>query len=113
MEKKRGPLYTKDEVVLCAYAAMYNAADFGGINKISKLKERSIDSIKMKIQNIASMLDEEKVKRYNYDKISPLTGLTTGESGRKTNWNIVKELYPLSQADFLSMCKKIVKEKNL
>ncbi len=63
----------------------------------------------MKIKNIASMLDEENIKRCNYDKISPLTGLTTGQTGRRTHWKIVETLYPLSQAEFLSKCKEIVK----
>ena len=105
--------YTEDEIVLCTYAAMYNADDFGGIEKIHKLKDRSKASIEMKIKNIASMLDEENVKRHNYDNISPLTGLTTGKSGRRTNWNIVEKLHPLYQNDFLNTCKKIVKEKSL
>lgn len=112
-DSSKGAKYTESEVVLCTYAAMYNTDDFGGIEIIHKLKDRSKASIKMKIQNIASMLDEENVKRHNYDKISPLTGLTTGKLGRRTNWSIVEKLHPLSQTDFLNMCKKIVKEENL
>ena len=96
MEKKSGFRYAEDEIVLCTYAAMYNAGDFGGIEKIHKLKNRSKASIELKIKNIASMLDEENVKRHNYDKIKPLTGLPAGKSGRRTDWDKVVTLYPLS-----------------
>lgn len=60
----RGHLYTEDEVILCTYAEMYSVNDFGGINKIQSLQNRSLDSIKMKIMNIASMLDENKIERF-------------------------------------------------
>lgn len=101
-------LFTKEEIVLCTYSAMYASNDFGGINKIYLLKHRSISSIKMKIMNIASMLDENGIRRFNYDSVPPLTGLTTGQTGRRTNWNIVATLYPLLKEDFLKKCNMIV-----
>lgn len=101
-------LYTPDEITLCTYSAIYDANDFGGILKINFLKNRSIDSIKMKIQNIAEMLDEEGIKRFNYGEISPLTGLPNGQTGRRTNWELVKKLYPLNKNDFLKKCKTIL-----
>lgn len=58
--------------------------------------------------NIASMLDENGIRRFNYDSVPPLTGLTTGQTGRRTNWNIVATLYPLSKEDFLKKCNMIV-----
>ena len=45
------------------------------------------------------MLDERNILRHN--NITPLTGKTTGEKGRKTNWNVAEHLYPLKQEDFL------------
>lgn len=100
-------LFTYDEIVLCTYAAMYNENDFGGIEKIYNITNRSRSSIKMKIMNIASMLDEEGIKRFNYNRIFPLTGLTTGETGRRTNWDIVSSLYTLPKNEFLTKCKGI------
>ncbi len=100
-------LFTYEEIVLCSYAAMYNANDFGGIKKIYDITNRSINSIKMKIMNIASMLDEEGIERFNYNIISPLTGLPTGETGRRTNWDIVSSLYTLPKNEFLTKCKGI------
>lgn len=101
-------LFTENEITLCTYAAMYDADDFGGIDAIYYLEFRSTDSIKMKIMNIASMLDEESITRYNYQTIKPLTGLTTGEKGRRTNWDIVKKLYPLDKDKFLELCLSII-----
>lgn len=104
----RNSLFTKDEIVLCTYSAMYDSNDFGGIDKIQLLEHRSISSIKMKIKNIASMLDENGVRRFNYDSVSPLTGLPTGRTGRRTNWDIVTTLYLLSKENFLKKCNTIV-----
>lgn len=101
-------LFTKDEIVLCTYSAMYDADDFGGINEIYTLQHRSISSIKMKIMNIASMLDENSIRRFNYNSVPPLTGLTTGQSGRRTNWDIVETLYSLPKEEFLKRCKTIL-----
>lgn len=103
-----GNLFTKEEIVLCTYSAMYDSNDFGGINKICLLQQRSISSIKLKIMNIASMLDENEVRRFNYSSVSPLTGLTTGQTGRRTNWDIVTTLYPLPKEDFLKKCNIII-----
>lgn len=106
----REHLYTEDEVILCTYAAMYSENDFGGINKIKLLQHRSISSIKMKIKNIASMLDENGIKRFTYDSISPLTGLPTGRTGRRTNWEIVSKICKLEKNVFLQKCKEILKK---
>ena len=112
-KKQKRIKYTAEEVTLCTYAAMYNSADFGGNAAIRNLQhtpaeKHSMKSIIMKIENIASMLDERKILRYN--NITPLSGKTTGEKGRKTHWNVVEPLYPLKQEDFLEKCKAIIKK---
>ncbi len=78
-------LFTKDEITLCTYIARFGKREFDE-NDIQKLKERSISSIKMKVQNIASMLDEKGFE--TNDKVSKLTGKPHGEKWRKTNWDI-------------------------
>jgi hypothetical protein len=78
--------FTRDEIVLCIYAARY---DIGGIDAIHALTQRSRSSIRMKIQNIVAMCDEEGITR-NLDQ-NALTGLPTGEIGRRTNWNELSE----------------------
>lgn len=98
--------YTPDEITLCAYAAMYDAADFGGERRIEMLTHRSAGSIRMKIQNIAAMLDEAGIKRHSF--VSPLTGRPPGESGRTTNWEQVESLCRLPRAAFLDRCRSIV-----
>jgi hypothetical protein len=100
-------LYTKPEILLCTYAAMYDAEDFGGLSTIQKLQDRSLSSIKLKISNIAAMLDEESVPRKG--KVSPLSGLPRGECGRRTNWPWVQSLCSLNQKSFLTQCIVTVK----
>jgi hypothetical protein len=98
--------YTNDEVILCAYAAIYDANDFGGIAAIAALTCRSKSSIPMKIRNIACTLDEKGVARHN--AIRPLTGKTTGDHGRKTDWATVEPLTAVNRDALLSMCLQIV-----
>ena len=99
-------LFTNDEIVLCTYAARYGSDDFGGTGVISTLTDRSLGSIKMKIQNIASMLDEHDVSRDA--SITALTGKTTGESGRLTNWDVVSQYIETGRDAHLSECKNIL-----
>ena len=111
IQMPKGKRYTMDEVTLCAYAALYDAHDFGGLDKIISLEKnpsqrRSIASVTMKIQNIASMLDEHRVERQS--NVSPLTGLTTGKKGRKTDWNRVEICLSLRKEDFLRKCMQII-----
>lgn len=74
--------------------------------KIASYGKRPESSVKMKIQNIAAMLDEKGIKRC--DDISPLSGKTTGESGRETDWPLVKKLINLEKKVLWQKCKKIL-----
>lgn len=98
--------FTRDEITLCTYAAMYQASDFGGESAIEKIAHRSRGSIKMKIQNIAAMLDEAGIPRMN--AVAPLTGLPAGKAGRTTNWEIVQPLTKCERKAFLERCRDIV-----
>jgi hypothetical protein len=98
--------FRHDEIVLCAYAARFNGDDFPGIDAIHSLLGRSRASIQMKIQNIAAMLEEQGIVRSN--EVSPLSGRTTGEQGRRTNWDIVSGLLRLSREEHLAECHRIL-----
>ncbi len=98
-------LYTENEIILCTYLALYDTNDFSETD-IYKIFNRSESSIKMKIQNIAAMLDEEEIKRYS--KIKGLSGVTTGEKGRRTNWNWVEKLIKLSKNELFLKCEAIL-----
>lgn len=100
--------YTADEITLCTYAAMYDAADFGGEQRLQLLTHRSPGSIRMKIQNIAAMLDEAGIPRQSF--VSPLSGRPPGEHGRTTNWEQVQPLCRLPKAVFLERCRAIVSQ---
>jgi hypothetical protein len=98
--------FTTGEIVLCTYAALYDARDFGGVSEIEGITGRSPASIQMKIQNIAAMVDDAGIARSS--DVSPLTGLPAGETGRRTNWEIVEPLVRLSRQAFLEHCRKII-----
>ncbi|MFO0880404.1 MAG: HNH endonuclease [Gemmataceae bacterium] len=104
-----GAPFTRDEVVLCAYAARFNGDDFGGVDAIHSLTSRSRDSIQLKILNIAAMLDEEGFPRES--AVTPLSGLPVGQQGRRTNWDIVSGLVVLSLAEHLAECRRILERQ--
>ncbi|NOY48479.1 MAG: hypothetical protein GXO84_09880 [Chlorobi bacterium] len=99
-------LYTNEEIILCTYIARFGRGRFNE-KKITRLHNRSEDSIKMKVQNIASMLAEEGFE-YSND-VSKLTGVTTGENGRRTNWEQVSKLAVLSKEELKESCKEVLK----
>ena len=98
--------YTQDEVMLCTYAALYDQDEFGGIDVIHRLTNRSVSSIKMKIQNIASILDEEGITRN--PRVSALTGMPPGEAGRRTHWDTIRPLTSASREALQALCRKII-----
>jgi predicted HNH restriction endonuclease len=101
-----GSAFTRDEVVLCTYAARFNDEDFGGIDAIDSFTGRSRASIQMKVLNIAAMLDEEGIARES--SVSPLSGLPAGQQGRRTNWDTVSELVDLTREEHLAECHQIL-----
>ena len=98
--------FTEDEIVLCTYAALYDEAEFGGINGIHQITRRSPSSISMKIRNIVAKLDEEGISRNR--RLTPLTGTAVGGRGRPTNWEIVGPLARKPQRDLQAQCQQII-----
>lgn len=98
-------LFTKNEIIICTYIAKYGRNEFDE-NDIHKLNERSVSSIKMKVQNIASMLNEQG---FSTDpSISKLSGVPLGKKPRMTNWDIVEKLADLNKKEFLRKFEKII-----
>jgi hypothetical protein len=104
-----GAAFTRDEVVLCTYAARFNGDDFGAVEAIHLITLRSRDSIQLKILNIAAMLDEEGIARES--AVNPLSGLPTGQQGRRTNWDIVSGLVGFSRSEHLAECRRILERQ--
>lgn len=98
-------IYTEDEVILCAYIALYEGALLSE-KKISSIGNRSEGSVKMKVQNITAMLNDKKISRN--PSVAPLAGLPAGETGRETDWEIVKVLVNLGKKDHWAKCKEII-----
>jgi hypothetical protein len=97
--------YTDDEVVLCTYIALYGRSLLIE-KKIASYGKRSEASVKMKVQNIAAMLDEEGIERSQ--EVTALTGVTTGQDGRRTNWDVVSKLVGTSKDEHKQKCKEII-----
>jgi hypothetical protein len=100
-----GKPYTKNEIILCTHIALY---DRGLLRekRIARYGDRSVDSVIMKVLNIAAMLDENGISRNS--KVSPLTGKKTGERGRETDWPLVQELVQLEEKELWQKCKTIL-----
>ena len=98
-------LYTENEIFLCTYLALYNTNAFSEAEIHNKFN-RPESSIKMKIQNIAAMLDEENITRYS--NIKGLSGVTTGKKGRRTNWDWVEKAIYYSKDKLFLKCEDIL-----
>ena len=100
----RRNLFTENEIVLCTYIARFGRAKYDE-SAIHNWCSRSLGSIKLKVQNIAAMLDEEG---YPFSsRVTPLSGRPHGETGRRTNWNVVSSLVQLSQGAHYAKCISI------
>ena len=96
--------YTLPEITFCTFIARFGRSHFDE-SDIHNLSGRSLSSIKMKVQNIASMLHEAGYPTSN--SVSRLTGKPAGEGGRKTNWDDVISLNVFDKTELLNKCKSI------
>lgn len=97
--------YTEEEVVLCTYIALYEGALLSE-KRIARIGGRSEGSVIMKVQNIAAMLDDKGIPRN--PKVSALSGLPAGDSGRETDWPTVQSMVDLGKAEHWLKCKSIL-----
>ena len=102
-------LYTEEEIIVCTYISRFGRENFKE-SDIVKIRNRSESSIKMKVQNIASMLDEADYE--NSDEVSKLTGLPEGQIGRKTNWDVVRQYATMPKVEHLRKCTDILSLKS-
>lgn len=98
--------FTRDELVLCIYAARYGLSEIGGIDAIHSVHSRSRASIRMKIQNIVAMCDENGIRRDSSQ--NPLTGLPAGETGRRTNWDLLARYAAIPRNQHFGECLSIL-----
>jgi hypothetical protein len=97
--------YTEDEIIVCTYIARFGRDEFIE-NEVEIIQRRSLSSIKMKIQNIAAMIDEAGAE--TSDQVSKLSGLPTGQKGRKTNWDIVKQYVYMPKYEHRERCLQVL-----
>ncbi|BBP44195.1 hypothetical protein [Thiosulfativibrio zosterae] len=102
-------LFTKEEIVLCTYIAKFGRGYFNE-KQITLLENRSEASVKMKVKNIAAMLDEEGLP--HSPDVSTLSGVPTGKEGRRTNWDIVGPIAKISKEEHNQICREIFGPEN-
>jgi hypothetical protein len=51
--------FTEDEVVLCAFAALHDENEFGGIGGVHRQTNHCTSSIRIKIRNNAAVLEQD------------------------------------------------------
>lgn len=99
--------FTREEIVLCIYAARFDVDDIGGIESIHSLRFRSRASIRMKVKNIVAMCDEEGISRNIQNR--GLTGLPAGEVGRRTDWDLLAEYAEKTRDELLQECQRLIR----
>lgn len=82
--------YSFKEVAGCLYVARYGESMTVNIRLIAQIAPRSETSVKMKVENIVSQLHERGISVHG--SFPPLTGKTTGEDGRLTNWKWIRPM---------------------
>ena len=100
----RRNLFTEKEIILCTYIARFGRDKYYE-SAIHNWCSRSLGSIKMKVRNIAAMLDEEGYP--SCSRVASLSGCPHGVTGRRTNWNIVSSLVQLSESAHYAKCIRI------
>lgn len=103
----RSKLFTQDETVLCAYAAMYDENDLCGLKRIAMVESRSEASIKHKIQNLVEMLAGNGIEYFSNYK--PATGARQAATPpRETYWEEILPYFSLTRREFKRKCYEIL-----
>ena len=104
--RSRSQRYTEAEITLCTYIARFGRRFIDEQQIRTLFGSRSVSSIRMKVSNIAHMLNEE---RFAYSpEVSPLSGKPPGEQGRRTNWEMVRTLVELTEPELKMRVTKIL-----
>ncbi len=105
MKKRRR--YTNDEITLCAYIARFGREEFNETD-IQPISDRTLESVRRKVENIACMLDKDGFKTSEKVKKTPVSPTRTNLRSKR---GIVQMLAVAKQEEFLEACKEILKSK--
>ena len=98
--------YTEAEITLCTYIARFGRRFIDEERILTLFNRRPVSSIKMKVSNIAHMLYEAGYAHSH--EVSPLSGKPSGETGRRTNWDVVRTLVDLTEPELSARVEEIV-----
>ncbi len=105
-----GALYDENEITICTYIARFGENMNISQYTVYKIHERSLGSIKMKIQNIVALLDKKNISRS--PSFKPLYG-SINQPYARNNWDIIGPLCELSKEELSKKCLHIIKKLKL
>ena len=92
--------YTEDEIILCTYIARFGRSFIDEELVRSLFGRRPVESVKMKVQNIARMLSEEGYR--HSQEVYPWGG------GHRSNWHTIQQYADRAEPDFTERVKEIL-----
>ena len=105
--KQRRRRYTNDEITLCTYIARFGREEFDETN-IQPISDRTIESVKRKVENIACMLDKDGFTTSESVKKTPVSPSRTNLRSKR---GVVHMLAVVKQEEFLETCKEILNKR--
>lgn len=98
-----GRRFERQEVIVCAYVAMYGDEDLGGLARAAESLNRDAGSLRLKVQNIVAMLDVRGLPRNPTTR--PLAGRTTGRPPHDTDWVVIEPFTRILRNEHLAVCR--------
>lgn len=86
--------FTPAETIRCTFIARFGRDDFDEC----QISNRSLSSLRMKVQNVAAML-EHRGYRIS-DQVSPLSGTSAGLPPRFVDWEIIEQYVDMPKHEF-------------
>ena len=90
--------YTRNETILCTYIARFGRGLIDEEQVATLYSRRTADSVRMKVQNIARMLNEEGYRTCR--EIHPWGG------GYRTDWHIVQRYASRAEPEYRALVRK-------
>jgi predicted HNH restriction endonuclease len=116
-EPNRGLGFSDQEITILTFVAKFGIHEFPDISSLKKLYKhlsdsfgRSAGSVRMKILNIASMMDDRGVARET--EFAGLTGVSEGKKPRTTDWDRVENILRIPKQELLQECILILSESS-
>ena len=98
-------LFGREEVIICAYAALYGDADLGGMKQASQIFGRPTSSLRLKAHNFSSIFSAKGIP------YSPQFPPFPKVCKSFTNWDMVEPLTTMAREAHLSLCRQFLQRR--